>query len=77
MTKNSVLLWLSIGVIVLFVAVHYGLRTGNLFSSIVTGSATAVAQKACTAKVVFAIHCYDEGNDAIMGLNGIRKINRG
>lgn len=76
MTRKSSLLWLGTGAVVLFGAVHYGLLTGSL-SSLLTGNVTAVAQEAGTAKVVFVVHCYDEGNDALKGLKGIRKVDKG
>jgi hypothetical protein len=73
-----ILLLISIGVIVFMAAAHYGfLRTDGLFSSVLSGDATAAAREAGTAKVVFVVHCYDEGNDALKGLKGIRKIERG
>ena len=27
--------------------------------------------------MVFAVHCYDESNDALKGLRGIRKVGKG
>jgi copper chaperone CopZ len=77
MAKKFTILWLGIGVTVLFGAVHYGLNSGSLLPSILTGSTSAVAQETGTAKVVFVVHCYDEGNDALKGLKGIRKVDKG
>ncbi len=78
MRKKSIILWLSIvGVIFLFGAVHYSLRIGSQFSSVLTANASAAAQEADTSKVVFVVHCYDEGHDALKGLKGIRKVDKG
>ena len=77
MTRKSTLLWLGTGAVVLFGAVHFGLRIGSLLPSVLTGNASAVAQEAVTAKAVFVVHCYDEGNDALKGLKGIRKVDKG
>ncbi len=78
MRKISTVLGLSAGALVLFGIVHYhDWGWGNQFPSLLTGSTSAIAQEAGTAKVVFVVHCYDEGNDAVKGLKGVRKVERG
>jgi len=77
MRKKSSILWLSVGVIVLFGIIHYGLGTGSLLPFMLTGNGSVVAQEAGTAKVVFVVHCYDEGKDTLKVMKGILKIDRG
>jgi hypothetical protein len=77
MRKKSTMLLLSIGVIVLFGAVLYGLDAGSLLPALLTGSTSAVAREAGAAKVVYVVHCYDEGHDSLKGLKGIRKVDKG
>jgi hypothetical protein len=77
MRKKSTILWLGIGVLVLYGIMHYGLRMGSQLPFMLMSNDAAVAQEAGKAKVVFVVHCYDEGSNALMGMKGILKVERG
>lgn len=49
----------------------------KVFSSLVPGYGTAVAQETRTSKVVFTVKCYDDGKAALRGLKGVQKIETG
>ncbi len=48
-----------------------------ILSGIVRAAPATGAPAVHTATAVFAVHCYDEGHDALQGLPGVRKVERG
>jgi copper chaperone CopZ len=77
MKKKSTMLWLSISVLVLLLVVHNGKGIDRLFQYLPASDDIAVAEESDMSKVVFVVHCYDEGSDALKGMKGILKVERG
>jgi copper chaperone CopZ len=77
MMENSVIRRIGLGAVVLFAVMYYGFRAEPIMPFAVAGDGPAVVQEAGTEKAVFVVHCYDEGHDALKGMKGVQKVDRG
>jgi copper chaperone CopZ len=77
MKKKSVIRGIGLGTIVFFAVMYYGLRAEPIVPFAAAGEGPAMAREADTGKAVFVVHCYDEGHDALKGMKGVQKVDRG
>jgi len=77
MRKKYAVLWLSLSVVALLLVAYNAQQQERSLQSFLTGNDNAVAGEAHTSKIVFGVHCYDEGRNALSGMKGILKIERG
>jgi copper chaperone CopZ len=62
-------------VLVLIAGRYFGGPDGTVVSYLLPDETQALA--AGTAKAVFAVHCYDEGRDALKNIKGVTRVERG
>ena len=77
MRKISNMLWLSISAFALLLVMQNGKGLERTLHTFLPSDDIAIAGDADMSKVIFVVHCYDEGSDALKGMNGILKIERG
>jgi copper chaperone CopZ len=77
MKNKLAMLKLSISLLALLLVVHNGKGIGRMLQSLPASDGVAVAEEADRSKVVFVVHCYDEGKNALKGRKGILKVERG
>jgi len=77
MRNKSAVLWLSFSVLALLLVMHNAHQVERALKSFLTSNDNAVAGEAHPSKIVFVVHCYDEGRNALTGMKGILKIERG
>ena|SRR3990172_8168965 len=56
---------------------YAGGSTKKALGSLFPEYGTALAAETGTSKAVFAVHCYDEGKDALRGMKGVQKVEKG
>jgi len=61
-------------VVVIAMLAYLGGTASRIFMSFSRGPATALAAEEGTAKVIFAVKCYDDGKAVLQGLKGVQKI---
>ena len=64
-------------VLVLIAGRYFGGPDGTVLSYLLPYETLARAAGPDTAKAVFAVHCYDEGKDALKDMKGVTKVERG
>ncbi len=78
MRKKSIVLLLSMSVLAFLLVEHHGKGVERTLQPFLNSNGgAAIAGEADTSKVVFVVHCYDEGNNALQGRKGILKVERG
>jgi len=64
-------------ILVIIAGRYFGGPDGGVLSLLLPDETQALAAGPDTAKAVFAVHCYDEGKDALKNMKGVAKIDRG
>jgi copper chaperone CopZ len=77
MKTKGILTGAAVLALVLFVGRYIGGPEGTVFSYLLPDETQALAAGPNTAKAVFAVHCYDEGKDALKNMNGVTRVERG
>jgi copper chaperone CopZ len=77
MRTTSIITGAAVLALILIAGRYIGGPDGTVFSYLLPDETQALAAGPDAAKAVFAVHCYDEGKDALKDMNGVTRVERG